>query len=697
MKPSQTDFDRSLERFADSEEQRKRAAGFGATKQGQALARKYLDPLADKIAADRAQPRDRAVWQVLKDFDNETLAHSLLINGISVAEKYSALGTDEDGLKNFRDQALWLGSNFGQRREAGLGVGNWCFNMLEGLPIFALDGNDVLRMTETADAIMDEVVERGVRANPLLSPPTTVPVDWSQVSTGGLPTDHWADVPLIREHGRAIEAAARKAIGTGQMKLVLDAINSLQRVPFAINEHILGLISRYDAPNVDAITAEVLAYSGRFWLVHNMDFRGRVYAVSHFNFQREDKIRALFLFADGVPIGEGGPDYLKAHVAKLADGNGFSRDKRPGELGFEGRIAWSDDEYNKTVIRRVGEAVLRGDDPATIKWALPKDRWQFMAACAEFVQALDEGPTFKTRLPLTFDGSCSGLQHMCAMTRAEEGRFVNLMPAEDGEGDDIYKRVAFRVSLIVPTLCDPDDRRLVKQPVMSFFYGSTPWGMAKQIRGAIKKRNKDSRYPFVDAYVDAYAYDLAKAVVKAIEDMVPKAKALRDGLVKLARLLAKNGEYLRWTTHLRMPVLNAYHEPITKEVSLSLRGRRRRVKLVVGDKKEVWVDEAGNASPANFVHSFDAAHLQLVALAAKKEHIDLVVVHDCFGCLAPHARRMNEIIRDQFVQLYESPRAITDVWTYARKKLGKNVKLPSQPEIGSLDIEQVVDSFHAWK
>jgi DNA-directed RNA polymerase len=37
----------------------------------------------------------------------------------------------------------------------------------------------------------------------------------------------------------------------------------------------------------------------RFYCPMNMDWRTRVYALTHFNFQREDRVRAMFLFANG--------------------------------------------------------------------------------------------------------------------------------------------------------------------------------------------------------------------------------------------------------------------------------------------------------------------------------------------------------------------------------------------------------------
>jgi DNA-directed RNA polymerase, mitochondrial len=182
----------------------------------------------------------------------------------------------------------------------------------------------------------------------------------------------------------------------------------------------------------------------------NIDFRGRTYAIPHFNFQREDCVRALFLFADDEPIGDEGLKWLKAHVAACADGTDWSQIKKPSELNLERRVEWTDD--NLPMLRQIGETFLRREDPSKIAWALPKKPYQFVAACAELVQALDQEPDFITRLPLTFDASCSGLQHLCAMTRADEGRYVNL--TADDDGDDIYRRVNFAVWQSNPELVE---------------------------------------------------------------------------------------------------------------------------------------------------------------------------------------------------------------------------------------------------
>ena len=103
------------------------------------------------------------------------------------------------------------------------------------------------------------------------------------------------------------------------MQPVLDAINALQRVPFTINEPVLRFMLQDGAPampdgekpptwqnrfekwmeafnqciafDTDTATATLMAAADRFWVPLNMDFRGRIYGIPHFNFGREDRVR----------------------------------------------------------------------------------------------------------------------------------------------------------------------------------------------------------------------------------------------------------------------------------------------------------------------------------------------------------------------------------------------------------------------
>jgi hypothetical protein len=474
-----TDLNRSIGRLAKSEDTRAALTGFGTNKQGQAITRLYLGPLADAIAANRTAPaiRERPIWRVLKDVRTDDLALRLLVAGITVSYA-SDLGTDSDGQKNFRDVALWIARNLVNIRDRDplVRVGEWGVNRLLSLAIFRRGDDDIIELDLSAplDALLDEVLLRAITTNPLLAPSAKPPEPWTGVRKGGVPAGHWAQPPLIRDHHPSIENAAKNAIGTDRMQPLLDAINALQSATFSINLPVLHFLRRMGPPSLppppdesmtagkkwfakkkysealaevtawELIVATAEALAGEpFPVSLNIDFRGRINPIPHFNFTRDDRVRGLFLFADGKPIGEKGLLWLKAHIAARADGVSWSNHQAPrlSELNLEQRIAWTD--ANGPLLLKLGQAVLDGeDDPAKWAWVLPKDEpIQFLAACAELVQAW-ENPEFVTRLPLTFDASCSGLQHLCAMTRDEVGgRYVNLIPSE--AADDFYRRVAF--------------------------------------------------------------------------------------------------------------------------------------------------------------------------------------------------------------------------------------------------------------
>ena len=456
------DYERSLKRVLDAEERREKETGFGTTKQGCGLVLRHLQPLTDKIASDwRRGGRDRDIWKILKAIDNHNLAFRLLVSAISVC-CLDEISADPDSENQFRDQVLRIGLDLIERQPVAARhrLGVWGINLLLDLPIFAMvDGALTLLVTDGVTDLWADTVARAVVGHPLLSPRFVAPEPWTQVRRGALPSSHWARLSLVGHTHPSVENALRYAISRGQMRPALNAISSLQATRFAINKPLLDWVEKHQAPpspdasssrkrrreaivkreafELDMTIARWCADQGLFFVMLRFDFRGRIYGIPHFNFQREDHVRGLITFADAEPIGAEGTLSLKAHVAAKADGNGWSDTKKPNKLNFEKRVAWTDDNIEQ--IRRIAEAVRRG---APIS-GLPEEPVQFLAACLELVEALDVGPSFRTRLPLTFDGSCNAMQHLCAMTRAPEGRLVNLTPSEDGE--DFYGLIAQRV------------------------------------------------------------------------------------------------------------------------------------------------------------------------------------------------------------------------------------------------------------
>ena len=390
------------------------------------------------------------------------------------------------------------------------------------------------------------------------------------------------------------------------------------------------------------------------------------------------------------------------HLANRGDFNKISKEP------FDTRIAWVDDHQQK--IRQTALAPLE-----TVEWwARADEPFQFLAACFELDAALSAGPSYVCHLPVSFDGSCSGLQHLCAMTRAPEGELVNLTDKERPQ--DIYQTVAqltreriqddsrkekadYRRMWLAFDQSEGITRSTVKQNVMTYGYSGTKSGMAKQqIDDLITPRDTkallgDYPRPFGNERKQRWgaAYYLAEHVYAAIEEVVEGPARVKNFLRALSNAATDGGKPLRWTTPVGIPWINRYHEPLFREIALWLFNWPvpYTTKRIVGETPKINKADAADGTAPNFVHACDAAHLLLTVNAAVEEEIRLIAtVHDCFACLPSQAERFRHIILEQFVGMYVKH----DVLDEVLKEAGRDIKqqtLPAKPERGTLDIRQV--------
>ena len=187
------DLDHSRDRWLDQEEVRADLTGHGTTRQGQAIVRKYRDQLAKLLKADRRRARDKELALALKDLSVDRL----LTMGVTAAAG-DGVGVDKAGIKNFRDQAIWLGEHLapgrGVDRDLQFKAGEWAIHILSQLPIFAYeDGVLTLPLTPELDDWLNEFVRHGYETQFFLWPTADQPEPWTQVSSGGLPASNdWA-------------------------------------------------------------------------------------------------------------------------------------------------------------------------------------------------------------------------------------------------------------------------------------------------------------------------------------------------------------------------------------------------------------------------------------------------------------------------------------------------------------------------
>ena len=526
-----------------------------------------------------------------------------------------------------------------------------------------------------------------------------------------------------RDHAKMIQDAASRGA------TFVQAADTIQAVPLRINTWALEAVKRAykEGLSIGSIPPSQLPPKGRLrsqirsqqagfltdlneaaeygrydevYLPATMDFRGRVYAKPHLNHQRSDYVKSLWLFSEGKPLDSVGMAYLKIHTANCGDFGKVS--KAP----FADRLMWVNEHWSLLV--------ETAKDPwADLWWTAADSPFCFLAACNELRKYEEQGDDYVCHLPVAIDGSCSGLQHYSAMLRDEAGgSYVNLLPHDSPA--DVYKEVAGIVNqLVLEDTEDPMaaewlahkiDRKVTKRATMTLCYGSKQYGWRDQLMEDFMNQyqkevtlGQREQHPFADPK-KASGY-MAKKLDVALRKTVKAAVEGMDWLQDTSALLASENKPVVWTTPVGFPVINGYYEPILKRVDIKIKGKRHQQTLLLGYTEKLKKSKQRTTIAPNFVHSYDACHLMMVAIEAKKRGIkSMLLIHDSFGCLPTDMAEFSNIVREEFVRLYENHDPFQNIHENAMIALSdkKQAKLTSAPPKGTLDITAILQSQYAF-
>jgi len=589
-----------------------------------------------------------------------------------------------------------------------------------------------VRPTEAVHKWLEQQHARCELLEPISLPMIVRPRRWSSPFKGGYITKQPGN-RLVKQANAAYHDQLRDQMMPG----VYDAVNAVQETAWKINGPILAIMReiwdgggelgdlparnptpipprpadyaeneetanrwKREASDIHDLNAKNvskrLALSQRLWVAtkfadeeaiyfpHSLDFRGRVYplATGGPHPQGDDVAKALLTFAVGQPITNDGARWLAIHLAGL-----FGIDK----VSFDERVQWVWD--NQIAILDSAADPLDGQR----FWATADSPFMALAACLEWAGYIREGADFISHLPVSLDGSNSGLQHFSAMLRDPIGaKAVNLKPGDRPQ--DIYSDVAAAVQARVNESYDPAatawkgnkvTRKITKRPVMTFTYSATKYGYCDQILQTLREIDGAGQ-PYLDADNYVAARYMAAEIWDGVQGTVVAAAEAMAWLRTVASIMTKAGVPIRWTAPTGLPVLQTYKSRKADLIRVVFKGQRIRLQVRNELSKLDSKRQANGISP-NLIHSMDASHLMGVANRCYDHDIrSLAVVHDSFGVHAARVSDLQNILRDTFADLYE-----TNWLEVFREEFIAQLppewadKIPPVPALGAFDIEQV--------
>lgn len=408
-----------------------------------------------------------------------------------------------------------------------------------------------------------------------------------------------------------------------------------------------------------------------------IDWRGRMYFRSVLNPQANDAVKGCLEFAEGKPLGTEGLFWLKVHVA-----NSCGYDKHSPAI----KAKWTEDNWEM-----ICDFI---NNPLDVDAPEPDTAFTLLQAGLALQSALElSDPTqYICHTPIAMDATCSGLQHLSALTRDTVGAtYTNLIDNQADQKSDIYIKVAEQSQEALPDLItdevvrkfwetQPITRNMSKKPVMTMVYGSTLLstidGLALELvsSGVEPIKNSEGKIAYS---LSALATPVGKALRAGVRQTVPKSAEMMDYLQMITR--RHKEQCMQWITPVGVPVVNWSEGQVIKLVKIRSMGVEGILLSYNNGKYDVR--SASNGIVPNFVHSLDSAHL---CMTINDCDAQILPIHDSFATHPCDVPKMHTSLRKTFADMY-SQYSTQDFLEY------NNIDTEEYPvpEQGKLDIQVV--------
>jgi DNA-directed RNA polymerase len=482
--------------------------------------------------------------------------------------------------------------------------------------------------------------------------------------------------------------------------------------------------------------AKEMSLKERFYYVHSLDSRGRLYPCgSYLTPQGTDMAKGMLQYHDGTNLGRWGYWHLCLHAAGV-----FGVDK----VSLEERLDW--------VHRHAQNIMDTWSDPAATRdfWGAADKPYMFLAVCKELAEVWmfhgtkiltivnKEGCEwfalgYASKLPCSQDGSCNGIQHFSAMLLDLVGAMAVNMSASDSQSKprDIYGLTAQRVVSMLEedlkcnrcldgkdhkALTEADrqimrtwldvlevDRKVCKRSTMIIPYGGQKSSCFQDIKDVLAEKlekldRKGESLGWDHNQRYAAAWILHHYVWKALDHVVVAARKAMKFLSKIAGVQVRTGEGMTWITPIGYPAFQDYKDMKPVKVQTKICGGMQIKYMEATD--DLNQSKMRNAFAPNFVHSMDATHLMMTVVAALDVGItNFGLVHDSYAVPAGQCEAFHKVIREQFIKLYSTNQLYRLVKQQRELNPARAAEYPTMDmvEPGDFNIEEVADAPYFFR
>lgn len=422
-----------------------------------------------------------------------------------------------------------------------------------------------------------------------------------------------------------------------------------------------------------------------------LDFRTRVYIKSTvLSPQGSDLQKGLIEFANGHKI----TDLRQTHWLLNHGANVY---------GIKGTF-----EEKVQAMQAMTNEIVEIAENRSNSWLEADEPVQFLAFCLEFYRLLNDGAGFETHLPIAVDGANNGTQILSILARDKELAIATNVANSDKPQDVYQKVIDVAMELILDKLDTISvsaqrllselkiDRSAAKKSTMCYPYSLSRHGAYGYIRAWFEEAIKEVK----GQYTDKEKFDALVLLQETIWAAVLKvqggaAKTMQFFQECAEAAMKADLEEIYWITPNGNKVYQHYKKVDANTVRTHVMGKTY-VSTVIQDSNIVDKRRNLNGISPNVVHAIDASCLHETVAASAADGIEnFAVVHDSFGTDATHIETLLNHVRKAYHTMLKG-NYLADFRNAIREQVGPDAKLPKLPEMGDLNVDEILQSTYMF-